>query len=48
MKLTKEQLKKLYNVYISKPYIKYVMGMSFKDWLMSYKDNIYILKSMIE
>lgn len=48
MKLTKKQLKKLYNVYVSKPQLKYVLGYSFKDWLMSYKGNLFILKSMIK
>lgn len=46
MKLSKEQLKKLRAVYDSKPVLKYVMGLSFEDWIKSYKDCPNILRSL--
>lgn len=46
MKLSKSQLKKLRDVYDSKPVLKYVMGLSFEDWIKSYKDCPNILRSL--
>lgn len=48
MKLNNIQLKKLHDVYVSKPSLKHILHMSFKDWLSSYKDTPHILLSMIK